>query len=569
MGIGVNPLIWAGFSFIWCLLTLAFVTGILLGWKYRFRPAITARQKYAQALMMILCFIIGVGWGVSSLLFYSKEEESGIRISSIYKLVLWMTFGHYASMNVYFYRVWRLCYKCKLQNVFEKAREAPATLNQRSILSHILSLNLSSRRSLRWSNAQEQSEPLISWPRKVSVRKSWFVRYRHTLGRSQVNKVFWMLIWVAQCNIVFWTHKQQRHQKNFAWSPNDLADDFFTIFFLLLCFIVLFAFPGDDIFRIKIELRLIFFINIVETLLYYLFVLWDHWPAAYICLSISEFCIIVAITYSNWRAVLSHSCSSGQILREVSTWADSKSEKEMGVTDVLECQSLFQAFERHLKREFSLEHLNFIVAVVHYRRLCEERNSGQTRKIMLIRGEDSVPKTREISLQILDTATNVFGSETSKGSAAMTSRNSAIGMGRARVNFESSTAAQRWSSNRHSSRSTPRLHWIKSQIEREADKQTIALFIFDEYCDRGAPQEININQKDRDHLIEFFSQSELDHDELSNIFNRAFDSVLDLLENDSLRRFRLHSKNTKDLLVKNVYDVNPDRKTLSSRKTLL
>jgi len=36
------------------------------------------------------------------------------------------------------------------------------------------------------------------------------------------------------------------------------------------------------------------------------------------------------------------------------------------MTNVLESKSLFQAFERHLRKEFSLEHLNFVVAIVHY-----------------------------------------------------------------------------------------------------------------------------------------------------------------------------------------------------------
>merc|ERR1719193_2300883 len=97
--------------------------------------------------MMILCYTIGVGWGVCSLLFLYQESNGKISIGAVYQILLFMTFGHYASMNVYFYRVWRLWYKCKLQNAFEKVRESPATLNQRSILSHFLSLTLGSSRT--------------------------------------------------------------------------------------------------------------------------------------------------------------------------------------------------------------------------------------------------------------------------------------------------------------------------------------------------------------------------------------------------------------------------------------
>jgi len=555
MGIGVNPIVWAGFSLIWSSLAFAFVTGIYLGWRYRLRPAIRARQKHAQALMIILCFIIGTGWSISSLFFYANEEEGGMQTDNIYKLVLCMTFGHYASMNVYFYRVWRLCYKFRLQNAFERVREAPATLNQRSILRNILSRAMFSD----W-NVREQSEHLISWPRQTSVLgNSWFVRYRNTLGRSRVNKIFWCLVWIAQCNIVFWTQPEQMHHTTFTWTPDKFADDFFTFGFQFLCFIVLFAFPGSDHFRIKIELRLIFLINILETLLYYMLVSYDNLFAAYMNLAICQCLIIVVITNTNYLAVRSQWFSTiGPIVREVSSYSDVKMKKEIGVTDVLECPSLFQAFERHLKREFTLEHLNFIVAVVHYRRLCDWRNRGQSLKVKRIRGEDDVPKSREISMQAWDSGMNVYGSDTSNGSSVTPST--------------LSSAGRRSSSNRRRSRPTPRLHWIKSQIKREADKETTAIFIFDEYCDRGAPQEINLSKDDRDHLIQFFSHSELDDDELSRIFNRAFDSVLDLLENDSLRRFRRCSsfdKFSKDLLVKNVYDVNPDRKSLSCRTTVL
>jgi len=72
-----------------------------------------------------------------------------------------------------------------------------------------------------------------------------------------------------------------------------------------------------------------------------------------------------------------------------------------------------------------------------------------------------------------------------------------------------------------------------------ADKENIALFIFDEYCNPRAPQEI-LGRRERNELVEFFSHSIEDPDKLNTIFDRAFDCVLDLLKNDSLRRFRRH-----------------------------
>jgi len=65
-----------------------------------------------------------------------------------------------------------------------------------------------------------------------------------------------------------------------------------------------------------------------------------------------------------------------------------------------------------------------------------------------------------------------------------------------------------------------------------------AFFIFEEYCDRGAPQEINISKRERKEIFEFFSSSLIDPTELCTVFDSAFDAVMDLLANDSLRRFR-------------------------------
>jgi hypothetical protein len=577
MGIDVDPLIWAGYVFLWFFLTLVLVIGLGLGWKFRLRPEIRARQKHAQALMIILCYIIGVGWGVSSLLFIlvARNEDFGVQIGTIYGLVLCMTFCHYASMNVYFYRVWRLYYKCKLQNAFEKVRENPATLNQRSLLSQILSLTMNSRTSAQ-NILNEQSEHLISWPKEVSVRKSWFVRYRRTLGRSQMNKVFWSFLWFCQCNIIYWTQKTRGHdRKTLTWSPNDFADDFFTVFFQLMCIIVLFVFPSDDLFRIKTELRLIFIINTVETALYYMFEHFDKKAEAYLNLAICEFCIMVAITFSNYRAVRNQSLRTvGPIVREVSRYSDKKLETELRVTDVLECQTLFQAFEKHLKREFSLEHINFIVDVVHYRRMWQERHRKQNEKIRKIFGEDSHPRTEQISMQVYNNASIVCGSDNSNISAVSSTTIPSNGtLSRVGGDFESpSSVPYRSSPSRRVSRPTPTLNWLNSQNDVGADKQTRAFFIFTEYCDRGAPQEINLSKKDRDQLVDFFSSSELEEDLLSTIFDRAFDSVLDLLENDSLRRFRMNScfnQYTENLFVKNVYDINQDRKSMSCRQQIM
>jgi len=296
---------------------------------------------------------------------------------------------------------------------------------------------------------------------------------------------------------------------------------------------------------------------------YILFKFWG-WRYSYLNLAISEFLIMLAITWSNYLAACNQCwCAGGPIFRQVTSFhnSDDYSEGEWSLTDILECQSLFQAFEKHLKREFSLEHLNFIVAIVHYHRLCEGRKHiVQTRKFVL----QDTPQTMATTCQQCGEF-SLTGRETSTGSP-MSSRYC--------VDSSPTSAPIHWSPNCRNSprRNSPRLDWIKSQIAEGADMEHIATFIFDEYCDRGAPQEINIGKKERDKLVEFFSRSLRDPAVLITIFDPAFYSVLDLLANDSLRRFRrssIFTKYTKDLLVKNVYDLSPEKKTVSCRKILM
>jgi len=316
----------------------------------------------------------------------------------------------------------------------------------------------------------------------------------------------------------------------------------------VMCFIVLFLYPSDDIFMIKIELRLVYLIIIVEIVLYNTLLYCIGEIAAYLSLSVLEFSIMVAITCSNYKAlVLKSSCILDPLCRHGRSFYDFDENfgDQLTMTNVLKSKSLFEAFERHLKREFSLEHLNFVVAIVHYKKLCEERNhEPQNKKCP----HDECIKSREISMKsvsFIDCKTSKNTIDDANMSTEITQTTGIVSGG---VDSElhilpkdPPKLARQQKGSKWISELAPMLYWIKSDINVWSDMKDTAFFIFKEYCDRGAPQEINISKEVRKKLLEFFSSSLKDPAEFCTIFDPAFDSVMDLLENDSLRRFRRNS----------------------------
>jgi len=175
------------------------------------------------------------------------------------------------------------------------------------------------------------------------------------------------------------------------------------------------------------------------------------------------------------------------------------------------------------------------VAVVHYRRLFEERTHNRHIRIgMLSREKNTCRKMQEISMQPFGGAFNLIA-PTSTCGPLLNGLDSELGTSSP---FARSTISDLGNIVTHMSKRTPRLSWLESEVELCADKEKKALFIFDEYCDRGAPQGINLSRRERNELVEFFSHSIKDPDKLKTIFDRAFDSVLELLENDTVIRFK-------------------------------
>jgi len=153
------------------------------------------------------------------------------------------------------------------------------------------------------------------------------------------------------------------------------------------------------------------------------------------------------------------------------------------MTDILDSESLFHAFERHLKREFSLENLNFIVAVVHYRRLCEMGTHNSNSTIgMLNHGKKTCRKLQEISMQPFGLSGNPMSVDRSNGSYNSNPPTPSCGQLLSELDTSSplrkSAISDIGNTAKHRSKKTPRLSWIDKEMELCVDKENIAVFIW-------------------------------------------------------------------------------------------
>jgi len=148
---------------------------------------------------------------------------------------------------------------------------------------------------------------------------------------------------------------------------------------------------------------------------------------------------------------------------------------------VLKNENLFKAFEKQLRQEFSIENLNFLVSCIQYRRTVLFQGANESSSQL-----DSEPE-----------------------------------------NFE-------------------QLHWrdsVKPETlaKRNSNIPKMARYIYNEYCERGAPQWINLDRQTARALSNRIKNLSniCDYPEL-DIFSDAFNHIHDLLSNDPLRRFKIN-----------------------------
>lgn len=151
---------------------------------------------------------------------------------------------------------------------------------------------------------------------------------------------------------------------------------------------------------------------------------------------------------------------------------------------ILKNENLFKKFEKHLTQEHSIENLNFLVSCIQYRRTVLYQGAIESSNC-----SDSEPE-----------------------------------------NFE-------------------QLHWrnsVKPQTlaNRNSNIPKMARLIYNEFCQTGSPQWINLGKETARLLSRRIKNLSniCDYPEL-DIFSEAFDCIRDLLSNDSLRRFKMNLDN--------------------------
>jgi len=160
------------------------------------------------------------------------------------------------------------------------------------------------------------------------------------------------------------------------------------------------------------------------------------------------------------------------------SWSPKTSSRDRYTIDlkmVLKDSDLFTRFEDQLKQEFSLENLNFLVSCINYRRIAIRQGN--------------------------------FGIESS------------------------------FSETEHET--FHMLNWRETIADDNCDPNAIANFIWNEYCARGAPQEINLDKETRQRLSARMGKlSNVYNNAQLDLFSEAYHLIYDELENDPVLRFK-------------------------------
>jgi len=327
--------------------------------------------------------------------------------------------------------------------------------------------------------------------------------------------IFWFAISTA---FVVWNVcTYERHGSNYSYYTH--SKDFILLFTLFcnimsLCvgLLIYFSSVVNDNFGIGEELAWILLFHILKQLLYYTlrdFVPPDFWPPSnadsvkYFCMYLSRvlcdiLTLFVIVFVISW-ALLKDRRNLNLTLRKPSII-----ERETTIEEVLNSEEAYREFEGHLQKEFALENLNFIVQVIMFRRLLT--------KIKIRRATPDPKKFEEIlGIRTRDLCDGGPG----KGDGKM---ELVVG----------DTA--------------PKIRWLKSIFTESHDCEERARFIYSEFCKRGAPQEINCGNAVQKSLRKFFEgQAYIALDcpsGLSDVFDAAFNKIMALLSDDSLRRFK-------------------------------
>jgi len=157
-------------------------------------------------------------------------------------------------------------------------------------------------------------------------------------------------------------------------------------------------------------------------------------------------------------------------LYKARVWSCPKSFHNLTIDEIMGLSSIRKQFEEHLRKEYSLENLNFLQSCERYHELLRQSDKS-----------------------------SVSCDETECRADA--------------------TISLRWS------------------MEIPNRRSSMARYIFEEFCKRGAPQEINLSRKISRKLRDRFKINDSPFG--ADILDDAIECTKDLLTNDSLRRFKI------------------------------
>jgi len=477
--------------------------GLSMVWNYRMTSAIMQRQPFVEALYLISFFLMVSGWALSEFLFVRKWVSP----KTLETMLMFATNAKWLESLLYIYRVWRLVYKYALQKSFyclhsQSCRETQRNL---SFVEKMWERMKITSHNIQNCQIQDGYQRLENFPETKkyfgSLKNNFWIRFRGTLGSAKFMAAIIFIVWVALGIFFYFISFGPSRMDNHATIM--MYTTIIVNAIWMLGGLLLIVFDVHDVFRIKIELGSMVIPTAASIFFSYFFTKAGIVPNeknaytfGYLAAVACNFVNICLINFNVWRACVGYKSFTKE--RRVS--------EDSTIYDILENKCTFYAFVEHLKREFSLENLNFLVDVVMFRRLAGASRSKVSSKRKV---------NRECGFELLQ-------------------------IDEYQIIDEDQKTIQR----------SVKLRWLKSKSWHRKENWDIkrrALFIYQEYCAPGAPQEINIPKSCRHWLVDFFSWSLQEDDMQSHVidtnilpfvFDETFDKILDLLANDSLRRFK-------------------------------
>lgn len=442
---------------------------VFSNWKESF---IQKRQPYAQVLLIIACFLIGFLMEIFNYVTYTLHIESTYTWDMLVTVNILML-GLYI---LYFYRAWMLWYKNRLQcsylgMVVDDIPESEVDIT---------------------GEGQDRST-------KSAIADDFWVRKRPIIGNSKWVSLMGICAFaiLTGINIAIVWNLDLNSLKGLDFQPYDYYDMTVSALFISSGLLIsgCAMIKVEDSFMFTTEIRMVSVSLILGLSLFWIFYRRERMTAdhklkvSFNILQSTALVILITVDYNLYMA--------SKLFSPKEEPSETPASKTLSMDDVLHNETIFRQFEQHLKKEFSIENLNFLKTVIYLRQIrhrprqsVDRSNSGA--RTPRLQAKDSLTLPDRI------TATSVESVE------------------------------------------ELRMHWMRSTSKKHKRVTSVARFIYEEFCVVDAPQEINLGRLVMKKLQKHFSKS-MTFPPPINIFDEAYKSIVDLLTNDSLRRFNFQA----------------------------